>query len=242
MIVTKISWSAPWVMAAAFSFATPAQASLTDIGNGLIYDSNADVTWIANGLYFSDTFKASGNSLGLIGTTVTAPGGSVHTVTAGDFTLIPFLNNRELASWWGATAWADNLTYQYGQTSVTGWSLPTQAESSSLWTSLGAAATFGANVGPFAYVLPKIWASDGATDTTAVYADFALSSSGSNPVFGTAPLANFSNEWAVYHGNVANLAAVPLPGAIWLFSGALAGMGIFGRRNGKVSFHNSSAV
>jgi hypothetical protein len=221
----------------AFCFTPLAQASLTNIGNGLIYDSNADVTWISNGLYFSDTFKTSPNSLGLIGSVVTAPGGSPHTVDATDFTFVALLNNRELADWWGATAWANNLQYQYGATTVTGWALPTHADLTSLWSALGTSATFGANIGPFTYVLPKTWTSDGTTATTANYADFTFSTSGSAPIFGTVNLSNttFSNGWAVYHGNVANLAAVPIPSALWLFSSALAGLSVVGRNKRQKS-------
>jgi hypothetical protein len=218
--------------------ASQAQASLTNIGNGLIYDSNANVTW-TDGLYMSQTMNPTGSTTstgsltpysGLIGSTVTTPAGdATHTVSTSDYQWVTLLN-REFGTYEGSVAWAQGLQYQNGTTTVTGWTLPTEADVASLWSALGASANYGANVGPFSFVLPKFWVTDGATDTTAYFTDLSASTIGASPTFSTAAnsATGFSGAWAVYNGN---LSAVPLPGSVWMFlSGCMGMLGLFRRK------------
>jgi len=225
---------------AALAFASQAQATLTVIGDGLIYDSTTNVTW-TDGLYSSQTLNPTGSSTstgsltaytGLLGSTITTPAGDkTYTVAASSYEWVTALD-REFATFEGASAWAQGLQYQVGSTTVTGWSLPTLADVNSLWSSLGSSATYGANVSPFAYVLPKFWITDGATDSVAYYINLSASTPGSAPATGQAvndltatPTGHFSGAWAVYNGNLsAEVAAVPLPGAVWMFLTGVVGM------------------
>lgn len=211
-------------------YCTTSQAALTDIGNGLIYDDVADVTWISDGHAFTDSIAgSSGNPTGnpytggLLGTVVTPSLGSPHAITADDFSYDASLG-RWVGSWWGATAWTDSFTYQAGGQAVSDWRLPTGAEAQSLLTQLGSG--WGVKA-PFEWIPPFYWTSN-------------LTNGGENadvarPAFGTinnftlmnGSVPRYSNVMAVVSGNVA---AVPLPGAVWLFGGAMAALAGIGRR------------
>jgi hypothetical protein len=216
-------------------FCGTSQASLTNIGNGLIYDSTSNVTWISDGYAFTNNIKATtGNPTSdpytgpLLGTVVPTPGGSPHTIVANDLMYDPNTGARWFGSWWAATAWADSYTYQYGSQTISDWRLPTSTEAQNLITQLGSGS--GAKP-PFTFVPPFYWTSN-------------VTNSGNNadvarPLFGTinnftlmnGAVPRYSNVWAVVPGNV----AVPVPAAIWLFGSALAGMGIVGRRKEKAT-------
>ena len=228
---------------AALSFASQAQATLIAIGDGLIYDSSDNVTW-TDGLYSSQNLNPTGSPTstgtltpyaGLLGSVVTTPqDDQTYTVASSSYEWVTGLD-REFATYEGATAWAQGLQYQVGSTTVTGWSLPTLAEANSLWEGLGSIANYGAGVGPFGYVLPKFWITDNATDSVAYYTLLNNSTPGQAIVTGTGvndltanPTGHFSGAWAVYNGNLtATAAAVPLPGAVWMFlSGCIGLLGI----------------
>lgn len=211
-------------------FCTTSQAALTDIGNGLIYDDVADVTWISNGFAFTNSIADSTSNPAadpytgtLLGTVVTPPLGSPHPIVANDFSYATDLG-RWVGSWWGATAWADSFTYQAGSQAISDWRLPTGAEAQSLLAQLGSG--WGVKA-PFEWIPPFYWTSD-------------LTNGGENadvarPAFGTinnftlmnGSVPRYSNVLAVVSGNVA---AVPLPGAVWLFGGAMAAFAGFSRR------------
>ncbi len=251
--------------------AADASANLVTIGNGLVLDTSDGVYW-TDGLYFTNAMENNpggtpalgllNGTTNLIGTTVNDPSGNAHTLTTSDFSYYSVLMPHGLlADWYGATAYAQNLSYTVGSTQVTGWSLPTVADLQSLWNQLG---TYGINpndtalltqypnaavaspqtgaTDPFNYTLPKIWTTDGATDTPSgsvngpngFYVDFTKSNQGQAVYEGNLPLTNQSNVWAVYNGplNLQALAAapVPVPGAAWLFGSALAGAGLLRSR------------
>jgi len=65
-------------------------------------------------------------------------------------------------------------------------------------------------------------------------ANLALSSGGSPSVLFAADIFGNGNTGVV--GGPGTPSAVPLPGAIWLFGTALAGMGLLGRRRSKKAF------
>ena len=85
-------------------------ANLIDVGNGLIYDNVSNVTWMSNGLTFTNdiagnTANPSGNPYTgpLLGTIVTPSLGPAHTLTADDLSYQASLG-RWVGSWWAATA------------------------------------------------------------------------------------------------------------------------------------------
>ncbi|MGR8930274.1 MAG: hypothetical protein ACU836_06500 [Gammaproteobacteria bacterium] len=211
-------------------FSESSLASLTNIGNGLIYDDVSNVTWISDGYAFTNNIASTTANQSadpytgpLLGTVVTPSLGSPHTLAENDFSYQADLG-RWVGSWWAATAWADGFSYQYGTHTISDWRLPTSAEAQNLISQLGAGS--GA-ISPFVYIPPFYWTSN-------------LTNGGANadvarPLFGT--LNNFtvmngsvprhSNVWAVVSGNVAT---VPVPSAIWLFGSAMLGLVGFGRR------------
>jgi len=225
-------------------FCSSAQANLVDNGNGTIYDPVTNVTWISDGYAFTNDIASTTNTPTadpytgpLLGTVVTPSLGAPHTLAANDFSYQASLG-RWTGSWWAATAWADSFSYSYTQDNQThtlsDWRLPTTAEAQSLLTQLGSA--YGPYpTTPFAYMPPFYWTS---TQTSATNVDNA------QPLFGS--IANltiinpangginprYSNVLAVVPGNVA---AVPIPAAVWLFGSALAGMGVIGRRREKAT-------
>ena len=208
-------------------------ASLIDNGNGLIYDSVSDVTWISNGLTFTNnvagtTANPTGNPYTgpLLGTVVTPSLGSAHTIAADDLSFQTSLG-RWVGSWWAATAWADDFTSQHGSQTLSDWRLPTGTESASLIAQLGPGNT-GAT-GPFTWVPPFFWTSDLTSETNANVA---------RPLFGTVDnfslmngsIPRYSNVWVVASRNVA---PVPLPAAVWLFGSGVAGLIGLARRQAR---------
>ena len=217
------------LMLSTFLFSAPSQASLTNIGNGLIYDDVSDVTWISDGYAFTNNIASTTSNPTadpytgpLLGTVVTPSLGSPHTIAANDLSYQADLG-RWVGSWWAATEWADGFNYQYGSQTVSDWKLPSSAEAQSLITQLGSGS--GAKP-PFTWIPPFYWTSN---LTSATNADVA------RPLFGTinnftlmnGSVPRYSNVWAVTPGNVA---AVPVPAAIWLFGSAMVGLVGFGRR------------
>lgn len=197
-------------------------ASLINVGNGLIYDDVSSVTWMSDGLTFTNdiagtTANPTGNPYTgpLLGTVVTPSLGPAHTIAADDLSFQTSLG-RWVGSWWAATAWADGFTSQHGSQTLSDWRLPTGTESASLIAQLGPGNT-GAT-GPFTWVPPFFWTSDLTSETNANVA---------RPLFGTVDnfslmngsVPRYSNVWVVASGN---MAPVPLPAAVWLFGSGVA--------------------
>jgi len=217
-------------------FCTSSQASLAGIGNGLIYDDVTNVTWISDGYAFTNNIASTTSNPTadpytgpLLGLVVSPPLGAPHTIAANDLSYQADLG-RWVGSWWAATAWADGYTYQYGSQTLSDWRLPTSTEAQRLITQLGSG---NGAIPPFTWIPPFYWTSN--LTNNGANADVA------RPLFGTInnfTLINpatsgprYSNVWAVVPGNVS---AVPIPAAVWLFSSALAGLGIIGRRKVKI--------
>lgn len=214
-------------------FCTDSQASLANIGNGLIYDDVSNVTWISDGYAFNNNIASNTSNPAsdpydgpLIGMVVTPSGGVPHTIAANDLSYQASLS-RWVGSWWAATAWADGYTYQYGSQTISDWRLPTRAEAQNLLNQLGSG---NGAIPPFTWVPPFYWTSN--TTNNGANADVA------QPLFGTitnlglmnGSVPRYSNVWAVVTGDVS---AVPIPAAVWLFGSALTGLGVLGRRKGK---------
>lgn len=218
------------LLLSASMFCADSQAALVDIGNGLIYDDVSDVTWISDGYAFTNNIAATTANAAsdpytgpLLGEVVTPLGGSPHTIAANDLSYQTGLG-RWVGSWWAATAWADSFTYQYGSQSVSDWRLPTSTEASNLIAALGAGA--GAKP-PFTWVPPFYWTSS-LTSATDAYVARPLTGTVDSFSLTVNDAPRYSNVWAVVPGNVA---AVPVPAAVWLFGSALASMGIVRRRS-----------
>lgn len=91
-----------------------AQAALIDRGNGLLFDDVLNVTWLQDANLFKSQFAVDNTIVGTIINNVGSVAG--HNLVQGDFT-----GSTGQMSWWGAQAWADNLSYG----GYTDWRLPT---------------------------------------------------------------------------------------------------------------------
>jgi hypothetical protein len=212
------------------------QASLIDNGNGLIYDSVSDVTWLSNGLTFSNnvagtTANPTGNPYTgpLLGTVVTPPLGSPYTIAANDLSYEVSLG-RWVGSWWAATAWTDGFTSQHGSQTVSDWRLPTTSEAQGLITQLNQLGTGRTGAAPpFDYIPPFFWTSDLTSATNVNFANMLTGAVLNRTLFDSAAgRPAYSNVLAVVPGNVA---PVPLPAAVWLFgSGVIGLVGVARRR------------
>ncbi len=228
----------------AISLSTGAQASLVARTGGMVYDTVNNITWAADANLFQTQAASNAN---LVSEIIAANGGVIHdtpnTYDNGTYTLTTadFDTTTGAMTWWGAQAWANNLTLG----GVTGWSLPsTPVESfgynvtssqmgdlfynqlgvsadNSIATSTNPNYNLFTNVQSFVYWSGSEYAPnpDGAWDFT------TLNGYQSSHLKGSQLYA-----WAVRPGDVA---AVPVPGAFWLFGSAMVGlMGL--KRRGSI--------
>lgn len=211
------------------SVADLAQAALINVGNGLIYDNVSDVTWMSNGLTFSNniastTSNPAGNPYTgpLVGTVVTPSLGAPYTIAANDLSYDVSLG-RWVGSWWAATAWAEGLTSQHGNQTVSDWRLPSTSEAQNLITQLNQQGTGRVGAAPpFQFIPPFFWTSDLTSETNVNFANMLGGTIGNRTLFdSTAGRPAYSNVMAVVPGSVA---PVPLPAAAWLFSSGIAGV------------------
>jgi hypothetical protein len=94
--------------------ATTAQAALIDRGSGLLYDDELDVTWLQDANLFISQYTADNSIVNTIITNVGTISG--HALVASDFN-----TSDGTMTWWGAQAWAANLSYG----GYDDWRLPT---------------------------------------------------------------------------------------------------------------------
>jgi hypothetical protein len=118
--------------------AATAQAALFDRGNGMIYDQDLNITWLSDANYFKTQYDADNSILAtLIGQTVADSFSGSQITTAADFDTATGAMN-----WWGAQAWAANLSYG----GYDDWRLPTVTTSC-----LGDNCTSGTELGHLFY-------------------------------------------------------------------------------------------
>jgi hypothetical protein len=81
-------------------------AALLDRGGGLIYDQDRNITWLADAKYAATELTDARRDTIIAAVPVVAG----HTLTASDFVKSGSSYTGAM-SWWGATAWANQLVY-----------------------------------------------------------------------------------------------------------------------------------
>ena len=111
-------------IALGFSFTTTAQAALVARGTDMVYDTVNNITWAADANLFKTQAASNPN---LVSQIIAANGGVIHD-TPNDYdngtytlTTADFNPSNGTMTWWGAQAWANNLSLG----GYTDWTLPT---------------------------------------------------------------------------------------------------------------------
>lgn len=185
-----------------------ARAALVDLGNGAIYDTTLDITLTKN-VRFHETDLSDNNRLySIIGTSVQNSDGSIHVVTSSDlYQVVPAGVFRVGGTWWGATAWAQTLTFA----GASDWRLPTQAELVHVLSDPSFPTAFtNATFGSFSYLM---WTSTESTPSTVVQVQTVPFGSPSYYISSIQKSLDQSSSfiqvpWAVHQGNIS---AVPEP-------------------------------
>ncbi len=226
------------------------QAALIARTGGMVYDDVNNITWAADANLFktqaaSNTNLVSdiiaGNGGGIYSTTNYYDGYSyIYSLTSTDFNI-----STGKMTWFGAQAWANNLTLG----GVKGWNLPTttymgglynQAQSQMgdlFYNQLGGVAgtsitmTHNANYNLFTNVHDAVYWSGSDYVPTPYLAWVFVTNVGSQNNY-PYPRVNKFYALAVHAGDVA---AIPVPAAVWLFGSGLIGLLSFNRRKNKTA-------
>jgi hypothetical protein len=225
-----------------------AQASLVARTGGMVYDTVNDITWAADANLFKTQAASNAN---LVSEIIAGNGGVVYdtanyyntpsysgsnTLTGADFN-----TGTGTMTWFGAQAWANNLTLG----GFTDWSLPTTIPATYGYNQTGSqmgdlfynelggvagksiATTHNANTNLFTNVQNFVYWSGSEYEPYPINAwDFDTAYGGYQD-YNDKDLQFYA--WAVRPGDVA---AVPVPGAFWLFGSAMVGlMGLKRRGN-----------
>ncbi len=226
------------ILILALSLSTAANAALIARDGGMVYDDVNNITWAADANLFQTQAAANSN---LVSEIIAANGGVVHDTPNGwdngtyTLTTADFNTSSGQMSWWGAQAWANNLTLG----AYTGWTLPA--------TPLEAGA-YNINTSPMGDLFyNQLGGVQGSSITLTHNANYNLFSNVQGSVYWSSSELQYNPDaawnyvtyegyhdaylkyrqlyaWAVRPGDVS---AVPLPAAVWLFlSGLIGFMGL----------------
>lgn len=233
------------LLALALIASSGAEAALFNRGGGMIYDSTQNITWTADANLFQT--QAASNP-GLVYDIITANDGFIYDTPSffnngtHQLTYSDFNTSSGQMNWWGSQAWIGYLnTTKYDGHNE--WSLPTtipayygyQTSSQMGWlfyNDLGGTAgssivsnhANNANYNLFSNIQNYLyWSSENA-----IYPEYAWNFHTIDGYQNTAFKGDQSlYAWAVRTGDVA---AIPIPGAAWLFGSGLLGLMGFNRR------------
>ena len=133
-------------MALTFGLASGAGAALTDQSDGTVLDTSTNLLWLKDANY-ADTELDAARITAIIASVVSVAG---HPLVAGDFGA-----STGRMTWWGAMAWAQDLTFA----GSSDWRLPTVTDTSSAGCdfSYAGGTDCGYNVDPATGELAKLW-------------------------------------------------------------------------------------
>lgn len=214
-------------------------AALVNAGNGLINDTDLNITWTQDGNLLR---TLADNHAGLVDQIIAANGGVIryasdtitHTLTASDFNV--GINDARV-NWFGAQAWVgylNNISYA----GYSDWRLPATPAAAQFVGDNVAGSELGhlyyREVGGVSYYSLYNYHNDDINLFKHFYIDSYWSGDevNGNSEFAWYFNTNFGHQgfnfksdwgyaWAVRTGNVA---AVPVPAAVYLFASALAGL------------------
>ena len=219
-----------------------AQATLLSrSGGSMIYDTDLDITWVTDANLFKTQIANDASLVDAIinnvGSVADSYSGS-HNLTASDFAFASY----GLATWWGAQAWAANLSYG----GYSDWRLPTTPGTATsdfnqsgselghlFYTELGGTAlnsiitNHNDNNKLFSNIQAGVyWSGNESESVNTPDPGYAWNFNTSNGYQNAFSLKdNHFIPWAVRSGDVA---AVPVPASIWLFISGL--LGFFGMK------------
>ncbi|WGS87055.1 hypothetical protein [Methylomonas sp. UP202] len=224
--------------------ATSQAALLSRAGGTMVYDTDRNITWVADANLFQTQAAANPNLVNQIianvGTINDTPNTNDTPANSGHYNLAAGDFNADTGqlSWYGAMAWAQNLDYG----GYSDWRLPTasakkvQSEMAHLFYELGGEvgqpldAVHNANYDLFKniQVYSFGYSSSGEFAKNPTMAETFDPYQGTDSYQSKGDLLFYSytiySAWAVRDGDVADTAPVPLPGAVWLFGSGLIGL------------------
>ena len=227
-----------------------AQASLVARDGGMVYDDVNNLTWTSDANLFQTQAASNPN---LVNDIIAANGGVVYDTphyyaSSGpgwiyddgtyNLTSADFNTSNSTMTWFGAQAWTNSLTLG----GYTDWRLPSvsyygggtrMSEMGAFFNQLGGVAgnsittTHNTNYDLFSNILPEQYWSYEEYSGNANSSWFFFTAYG---VEGVSYKTDKLFAWAVRPGDVA---AVPLPAAVWLFGSGLIGLASVTRRKNK---------